>query len=379
MTNLFPNLTSPPKKITGAATIIITIILLVTITGIILFAANYSLLQQKITSNQYRNMQAYEAAEAGLEFGIAYLQKNPTLRATIIANPVNGFITPYSNSSTTNIALPNNSKYTVVYTNPVANNYTLLQVTATGVSDDSNATRVVSQQIKFTSFLQSPPTRSLTAQGSVSISGNSVLKNTESNKTITSASGVTFSGNGTAVGSQTTSSAGNIKADVTQNDSTLQNLTSAQFLNSFFGADATTIKNSANYYYNNSTNTNYSSSLNNVSNAVIWIDQTNGSSAILSGNTVLGTAANPVLLIVNGDLNISGSITVYGLIIVLGSAAATTDINGNVAITGGIISGDNMNMGGNTQLSFSSNVLKAVQGLANLSMWAKVPGSWRDF
>jgi Tfp pilus assembly protein PilX len=73
----------------GATTLVIATMLLVTATLIVLFAGSYSLMQQKITANQYRNQQAYMAAEAGLEFGINYLQVNtspPTLRWRIMLN-----------------------------------------------------------------------------------------------------------------------------------------------------------------------------------------------------------------------------------------------------------------------------------------------------
>ncbi len=69
------------------------------------------------------------------------------------------------------------SKFSIVYTNPVANNYTIIQITSTGTSADGTATRVVSQQVEYGSLLFSPPQLPLVSKGSVSISGNAGITN----------------------------------------------------------------------------------------------------------------------------------------------------------------------------------------------------------
>src|SRR3990167_2563868 len=122
-------------KQTGAATLITSIMLLFIITFIVLFAASYSILRQKITANQYRYNQAVQAADAGLEFGIVYLQEN---KSAILANNSSGYLLPFLNTSTQNVTLANGSKYSIIYTNPTANNYDLINVESTGVNSDSS-------------------------------------------------------------------------------------------------------------------------------------------------------------------------------------------------------------------------------------------------
>src|SRR3990167_6095672 len=117
----------------GAAILVFTLVLVTLSTLIILFAANYGRLNDKSVTNINRHYQAFEAAQAGMEFGINYLDEN---NAAILASPAGGYILPYSNSSTNNVVLANNSRYTITYSNPVANNYTLIKVTSVGTSDD---------------------------------------------------------------------------------------------------------------------------------------------------------------------------------------------------------------------------------------------------
>jgi hypothetical protein len=79
---------------------------------------------------------------------------------------------------------------------------------------------------------------------------------------------------------------------------------------------------------------------------------------------------------VNGNFDLSGNVTIYGVVFVIGSA--TTDIVGNSSITGGIISVGDLNIRGNTVLTYNSSVLTTIQNTIS-TYYAKVPGSWRDF
>ncbi len=358
----------------GAITIILTVILFVLATLIILFAASYSMMQEKTSINFFASTQAYQAAEAGLEYAINYLQKNS---ATILANPVGGYIPAYSDVNTSNVTLANNSKYTFVYSNPVANNYKLILITSTGTNADGTATRVISQEVQFGSLLISPPSIPITSKGNISIGGNSTVTNTQSGTTVKSGGTVSVSGSGeTVLSGGVSSTAGNIKSDIQQNVGSISSLSNGDLFSTYFGVSMGVVKSDISHYYSNSSATNYSSTLNNMTGTSIWIDQTSGV-ATINGSTVIGSAANPVLLIVNGDLDLSGNVTIYGFVYVIGQA--TTEVLGNVSITGGLISTGDLNLAGHTQLAFSSAVLSSLQNQSSMSYYAKVPGTWKDF
>lgn len=359
----------------GAATLIMTVVLFVLSTLIILFAANLGKLQNQASANLSRYNQAYAAAEAGLEFGINYLKQNS---ATILANPVSGHIPAYSDSSTSNVTLANNSTYTITYTNPIANNYDLIKVSSTGTSDDGSATHTISQEVEQGSLLSNPPSLPLITKGSVSMSGNAQIINTTSNTTIESASTVSLTGSSsTLLNSGTSSTAGSLGSDIQQNSSSLSSTSQGDFFATYFGASTTAVAGSVSNYYNNSSDTNYSSTLAGKTGTSIWIDQTNGT-ATINGSTTIGSASNPVLLIVNGSLSLSGNVTIYGFLFVIGTNDITT-FSGNTKIIGGMATTETLNMSGSIEVTYDPAVLDNLQNQPSLLYYAKVPGSWKDF
>jgi hypothetical protein len=118
--------------------------------------------------------------------------------------------------------------------------------------------------------------------------------------------------------------------------------------------------------------------LNGKTGTTIWIDQPSGA-ASLSGNTIVGSAANPVLLVVNGDFNVSGNVTIYGFVFVSGVTSADTDFTGNSSVIGSMVTGDELNMSGNASITYNASEISAVKSSLTSSYNAKVSGSWKDF
>jgi Tfp pilus assembly protein PilX len=358
----------------GAATLLLTLVLATISTLIIVFAANYGRLQDKFMSNINRHYQAFEAAQAGLEFGINYLKVN---NSTILANPVAGYIPAYSDSNTNNVIMGNSSKYTITYSNPIANNYTLIKVSSNGISDDGTSTHTVSQLVQFGSLLINTPALPLISKGEITLSGNSQIINTYSNVTVQTGESADMHGSSsTILNSGTSSTPGNIKSDIQQNVSSLANMSNNDFFSSYFGLSPTSIKSSVAHYYSNSSSTNYKNTLSGMTGTSIWIDQTNGT-ASLNGSVTIGSTTNPVLLIINGDVNFSGNVTIYGYVFILGSSE--TDLTGNVTIIGGMATTGEINTTGSIQIVYSPSVLTNLQNNSSMRYYAKVPGSWRDF
>jgi hypothetical protein len=363
---------SPKQK--GAAVLVFALVLVALSTMIILFAGNYGVLQSKSTTNIARNYQASEAALAGLEFGINYLNQNGT---TIIGTPSGGYIPSFTSSSTTNVVLANNAKYSIVYTNPIANDYTLIRITSTGTSDDDAATHTSSILVKYGSLLLNQPNSPMIAKGNIALSGNSQIINTFSPITLSSGGNVTLTGSSSTITSSGVSStSGSTGADILQNVAGVGTTSNNDFFADYFGVSPNTVKANSALYYSNNNNTNYSGTLNGRTGTSIWIDQTGGT-ASLSGNTTIGSAANPVVMIVNGDVNITGNVTIYGYVFILGNTQ--TSLAGNLSIIGGISSTGDISANGSIQVTYSPTTLNNLQNNVNMRYYAKVPGSWRDF
>lgn len=358
----------------GAVTLVTTLILITVSTMIIIFAAKYGVMQQKSNANQIRANQAFEAAEAGLEFGIMYLQTNSS---AILATASGGFLQPYTNSSVTNVALGNGSHFTVVYTNPVANDYARIRVSATGTSDDAAATKTVSQEVQYGSVLMYPPIVPLIARDDVHLSANAIIRNLYSATTVNAGDDVDLDG-----GSQTILSSGQssnssiINSDIDDDISSLKSLSSNDLFATYFGSNKNTIKNIADFYYSNSISTNYSSILDGKAGSIIWIDQTGGAAQI-RGNTTIGTDAAPVLLIVNGNMDLFGNVIITGFVFVSGTTS--TDFFSNVIINGGLVSGGDFSMSGSAALNYEPGIISVLRQSPSLMYYAKIPGSWKDF
>jgi Tfp pilus assembly protein PilX len=332
----------PVKKQLGAAALILTTILMVAAVLIMIYAANFSMLQQKSSTNQKSNNQAFEAAQAGLQFGLVYLTKNAS---AIIATKSGGFIN-YGPSDTnlTNVTLANGSKFSVVYTNPTANNYDLIQITSTGTASDGTGTHTVQELAQSVSGASLPGT--ITTQSNVVASGN-----------------VSVTGNYAVDAGGSISTSGHVNFSSTNpNDTNLTNMSADDLFTAITGVSKTTMQ-AQSTYYPNSSGVNYSNLSGNV-----WIN----SSVSLAGNTTVGSAANPVLLVVNGNFSGSGTVAFYGLLYVTG----TTSLSGTFDLHGGLISEGQITMSG-TAATYDSGILKKV--LTGTGTYAKVPGSWKDF
>ena len=362
------------RKKSGATTLFMTLILLLLSTMIIIFAAKYGQLQNKSISNINRNNQAFEAAQAGLEYGVNYLNK---MSYTILSSPVSGYIRPYSDSNTNDVALANNSRYTITYTNPVAFDYELIKISSTGVSDDSSSTRTVSQLIKFGSKLLSVPTIPLTSKGSVSLANNSEISNQFNNTTIDSASTVTLTGSAqTVLSSGVSSTAGNNQSDITENNTPLNDLSIPDYFTGYFGISADMLKGSVGSLYSNNTDTSYRTQLSGQQGTSIWIDQTGGT-ATVNGFSIVGSPSQPVLLIINGASELTGFVIIYGFVFIDGAVSVAA--SANIYIYGGIANTGNLSGAGSLRIYYSPTILSNLQNQSGMRYYSKIPGSWKDF
>ncbi len=67
------------KRQQGAAVLVVSVVLLIAVTLVVMYAARVGLQDQRISANQYRHKQAFASAEAGMEYAASYLRANPVL------------------------------------------------------------------------------------------------------------------------------------------------------------------------------------------------------------------------------------------------------------------------------------------------------------
>lgn len=82
MTASSSNLNRQNKSQSGMATLMFAVVLLIALTVITFLSARTLLTEQAISANEYRSKEAAYAAEAGLEYGIAWLDANDPSFAT---------------------------------------------------------------------------------------------------------------------------------------------------------------------------------------------------------------------------------------------------------------------------------------------------------
>ncbi len=75
--------------------------------------------------------------------------------------------------------MSNGSKYSITYANPTVNDLNVIKITAVGTSADNTASRQVSHVVKFVPTVFRSTTVAMTAKGTISLSGSSMITNTQ--------------------------------------------------------------------------------------------------------------------------------------------------------------------------------------------------------
>ncbi len=259
----------------GAATLIMSIVVLVLVTLVVIYTSRSINLELKASANMTRSKQALEAAEAGIAYalenykgGSMYCMKHTTLDADTstaaddcisIANQDIGDGTKRA----PNIAGASN----------VASSFYLEvdngTVISQGYSDDKTAMRVIWVDLETTSPLPNGPDNPFTTWGTAGLDGSGTVYNPEGHTTIWSgkttdysngsmdsaianpadvnyptcldvALGVQQAGGGSSCELTRTSNKDTKGLDVVENDASLSSLTNNQFFENFFGTSKST-------------------------------------------------------------------------------------------------------------------------------------------
>jgi len=103
---------------------------------------------------------------------------------------------------------------------------------------------------------------------------------------------------------------------------------------------------------------------------VIWINE----DATLAANVVLGSAAAPVLMIVNGDLTVTGPIQIFGVVYVTGNVTWTNASAMPSQLMGALVTQGGFSATGLVDLAYDPQVISILN--RQHGAFVRVPGSW---
>ncbi|EIC29149.1 MULTISPECIES: pilus assembly PilX family protein [Methylomicrobium] len=136
----FPN-RNPKARQRGAVTLIVALMLAIVMAVVSVTTARTGLMEQKITGNDLRAREAQEAAEAGLEYGVAWAQKNTIPNAVTCSSGSLPTGCPTALSMVTGSSTGESYSFTLTFTKKIIANKTYIKVesSAEGVNDSTIA------------------------------------------------------------------------------------------------------------------------------------------------------------------------------------------------------------------------------------------------
>jgi len=378
----------------GVATLFVSLMMLFSLTMIAVFTAKTNVTEHLVAANDYRAKQALEAAQAGIEQGQAEIMELQTTN-------VNGYLQLDQIDGNTDIlqgfidldtdvnffrvtgtpgTLPNNSTYSLTYENvdrtggafdPSIDNY-LVRVTSVGTSDDGSGIKQMEQLIMLVPLLANAPDAALTTKDEVTISGNVHIYNMITDVAVRA--GGTYLESGAAKTHTTIFPFDDKDLNVVQNDASYSTMTGDQFFFSFFGQSKSEIKAQATQIICNNCN----ASLGGLTGQVIWVNPTTtGNTPRVNANTTIGSATQPVILIIEGGANgftFNGNAEIFGLLYVIGDWDNSG--GGSAAITGAAVAEGHFDGTGTPAPTYDATILNRLNGMGTI---ARIPGSWKDF
>src|SRR5574338_310357 len=432
---------SPSTCQRGAATLFMTLMLLLIAGLVLLYTSRSAITEQRLSANEIRAKQAFAAANAGLDNALAYMQdKNG------IDHDGNGVPDTVSNQPLVHAANAGGSGVSSYYafrycqTNATAScptahgagvlptctpnsaptDFKDVMAVACGWSDDDTAVHLVSQRIGGTPSLPGTIPVPLISRGAAGLTtGGATVFNYFSDLTVWSGDAMTnLSSNaktyvrdtanpkyatadtsidtdgdktpdyrdvdkGTATcdavpGYTCASHDGKLGHDTVTGDPALKQGTGDDFFQLFFGDSPSNYEKSVAWKVDtNNTITNENStdvnSIKGISDQSIWVTAGTGANALtIPSNSTIGSPDHPVILIVDGELSLSGSFDLYGVIYVRGdlTGSASPNIYGSMIVQG------------NVDIKGSPNIIFDPYGGSSLThdgIATKLPGSWKDW
>ena len=394
----------------GMASLLISLVLLVGITIVVLVTAHTTAREQRLSANDMRAKAAFEAAQAGIDFGLSYFnspdgmdQDNDGTVDTLTASAVDlnapdgtvvgSYQVAFCDVATDPDTLDCGSVNAC--TSPADLDEAL--IFSCGWSDDDTAVQRIIQTVERRPAISDPPTNPLSSRGGVDVGGSATVTNYFNNLTIWTGqslsnignSGKTFirdpaistpslttappdppttcSNDGTYICTTDKNTTG---PDVIANDTAISQLTTDEYFENYFGDEPDVYQEyrSTIEVDDNDASLPDVSDLGGETNEIIWIE----GDADFASNTTLGTRDDPVILIVDGNTSSSGTVTVNGFMYVLGDMSGS----GNFQVNGSMIVDGTVGGTGSVDVVFDP---EAVANAGNITPPASMSGSWRDW
>lgn|SRR5574337_585440 len=390
----------------GAATLLVSMVLLVAATLIILYTSETTVAEQRMAANEMRQKQALAAAQAGVDAAIAGLNNGSDLSQPpdtggLGLNPKGSYRAIFCKGTLGNAGLPTCPAAPAVLacTSPSASEAQSWLVSC-GWSDDNTSVQRIVTYVGKLDPVPNKPSNPLISKGAVNVGGNASVVNYYTNLTTwtgdalsaTSATGKTMIQNpaypiqdysnpadlantvkGNSVCSGVpgpficTTSKG-VGPDVVSSDTTLSSLNDAQFFANFFGTSPELYKATA----ETMTKAQAEANLGTTNPGIYWVDVPPGEKFTLSND--IGTKDNPVVLIINGDMQLNASNNFFGILYVTGNV--TGNSGGSPNIFGSMVVEGTVSSNGSPNIIYYP---AALENLDQLSKYSSMPGTWRDY
>ncbi|BAL25518.1 hypothetical protein [Azoarcus sp. KH32C] len=408
-----PKLLRPLVNKQRGAVMVVALVLLVAVTLTALFTNRNLIFGVKSQGNQIKSIMAQEAAMGGLDTALAVLTTKENRDLLLVGSPAVGawyngrlygfFLDTNGDGKADSLSLVSTTSATAPAV-PTTGVVTSFQVrfrrlaTPASITEENRVVRIdvlgcadgqppnasnsactarsiVTQSTIYKPGLASAPAAALTAKGDVTLSGNVQISNTD-----TATNGTTVHSGGDVSGlgsSQLVTIPGTPEgASVAPNDTTLNNLSDDQFFQGFFGASKESVQADATQISCSGSACGGAIKTQESSPRVLWVNSSDAQITASGTGGQIGSASAPVILIVNGPLQITGNVTIYGLVY---CTAITWDNTGGgtSAIIGAAIAEGDFTATGTPNPTYDPAVLSNL-GL-RLGTYVRVAGGWKDW
>lgn len=413
-----------PRRQRGAATLIVVVVLFFILALVTAYAGRNLIFEQRTSVNNQRTAQAFEAAESGIDFAIALLSGGrvdaacasttdvafDTFRHRHLTQDANGnYTTPGAQaglrpscmllSAGASCSCPTSGAPTLIA--PVGGLAPTFQVRFDTVGDPgivravsrgcssmgsecyaSASTKAdsiaeVSVLLGLNSALATPPTAALTVRNGLNANNGTltVVNSDAPSRGVTIDAGGAITNDGSVRLSSVPGTPGS--SSVLANDTSLAALGSAdRMFVTVFGMDRATHRSqpaAVRVTCSGNCATQIAQAVSRNPGRAIWVQ----GAATIDSAQVWGTAAEPVMLLVSGDLTVAANLQLTGVLYLQGDSTTWATNAGSTLIQGAVVAEGNLSVQGGPTIVFDPGVLRTIN--QTQGSLVRIPGSWRDF